>query len=85
MRQHFAMTRQCGFLTTVKPAMFLFLISFLTRTSLALDSEGLFFPAGLPEVEWTEFKASGFSKPVSGVFFNNQNPTCCGVALGGLE
>ena len=84
MNQHFAMTRQSGSLKTVKPAMFVFLVSFFTSVSLALDSEGQFFQAGLPEVEWTEFKAAGFSKPVAGVIFNQENPTCCGVALGGL-
>ena len=64
--------------------MFLFLVSFFTRPLFALDSEDPLFPAGLPQVEWIEFKASGFSKPVAGVIFNQQNPTCCGVTLGGL-
>jgi uncharacterized protein (DUF608 family) len=43
------------------------------------------FPTHLPELQWTEFEASGFAQPVSGVIYRTGQPPCCGVALGGIS
>jgi len=43
------------------------------------------FPLDLPEREWVEFKADGFSKPVAGVIHRGTNPPVCGVPLGGVD
>ena len=43
------------------------------------------FPVDLPELEWVEFESDGFSRPVSGVIFRADKPTCCGVPLGGTN
>jgi uncharacterized protein (DUF608 family) len=45
----------------------------------------LLFPTGLPELEWQEFQAAGFSRPVSGIIFRADQPPCCGVPLGGIS
>ena len=39
------------------------------------------FPLDLPEREWLEFEAEGFSKPVAGVIHRGTNPPDCGVPL----
>ena len=44
-----------------------------------------FFPIDLPELQWVEFEAAGFSKPVSGVVYRSDKPPCCGVTLGGIS
>ena len=41
------------------------------------------FPLDLPEREWAEFRAEGFSKPVAGVIHRGTNPPVCGLPLGG--
>ncbi len=46
---------------------------------------GSFFPAGLKERDWVEFKSAGFTQSVTGVIFNSDNPPCCGVPLGGVS
>ncbi len=56
-----------------------------TVQATAAETTGRLFPAGLPELKWTEFKARGFSQPVTGVIFRKAHPTCCGVALGGIS
>ena len=38
----------------------------------------------LPELEWTQFEAEGYSQPVSGVIFRTGRHPCCGVPVGGL-
>ena len=43
------------------------------------------FPAHLPELEWTQFRAAGFDKPVCGAIYTNERHPCCGVPLGGLS
>ena len=43
------------------------------------------FPAGLPTLEWVEFEAAGYTRPVSGVIYDSGEPPCCGVPLGGIS
>lgn len=43
------------------------------------------FPYDLPLLEWIEFPALGFERPVNGVIYDCKKPPCCGVALGGLS
>jgi uncharacterized protein (DUF608 family) len=43
------------------------------------------FPKNLPEREWVEFKAEGFSKPVTGVIHKGNNPPTCGMPLGAID
>jgi len=43
------------------------------------------FPTDLPEREWAEFNAQGFSRPVAGVIHRGTNPPVCGVPLGGID
>ena len=43
------------------------------------------FPTDLPDLEWLEFPARGFSKPVSGLIHRTGRPPCCGVPLGGIS
>ena len=43
----------------------------------------MLFPADLPGSQWAEFKAVGFSKPLTGVIYRQNNLPCCGVPLGG--
>ena len=43
------------------------------------------FPVDLPELEWVEFAAEGFSEPISGVIYRTGQPPCCGVPLGGIS
>lgn len=42
------------------------------------------FPTNLPSVEWTEFKAAGFTQPVAGMIFTLDRQPCCGVSIGGV-
>ena len=43
------------------------------------------FPADLPELEWVEFRAEGFSRPVPGAIYGSGRPPCCGVPVGGIS
>jgi len=43
------------------------------------------FPLDLPEREWAEFEAQGFSAPVTGLVHRGTNPPVCGMPLGGLD
>ena len=43
------------------------------------------FPTDLPDLEWTEFQAEGFSERVSGLVYRTGQPPCCGVPLGGIS
>ena len=43
------------------------------------------FPTDLPDRQWTEFSASGFDTPVSGMLHHGTNPPDCGVPLGGID
>ena len=42
------------------------------------------FPVDLPESQWVQFDAEGFSRPVCGVIYRTGKPPCCGVPLGGI-
>ena len=42
------------------------------------------FPTDLPRLQWSEFPAARFLRPVSGVVYRLEAPPCCGVPLGGL-
>ena len=49
------------------------------------DESGELFPARrLPELTWTQFEASGFTKPVCGVIHRKDRPAECGVPLGAV-
>ena len=43
------------------------------------------FPSDLPEREWTEFDADGYSAPVAGLIHRGSNPPSCGVPLGAID
>jgi len=43
------------------------------------------FPVDLPELEWVEFEAEGYDRPVPGVIYRCGQPPCCGVPLGGIS
>lgn len=43
------------------------------------------FPTNLPELEWVEFAAAGFSQPVCGIIHRSASAPCCGVPLGGVS
>ena len=43
------------------------------------------FPTDLPEREWVEFPAEGFSTPVTGVIHRRSYRALCGMPLGGLD
>ncbi|MBI2843253.1 MAG: hypothetical protein HYX78_07610 [Armatimonadetes bacterium] len=43
------------------------------------------FPRDLPGKEWVEFRADGFSRPVSGMIYRLKDKVICGVALGGID
>jgi len=44
---------------------------------------GRIFPIDLPEVQWNEFSAEGFSAPVAGVMYR-AGQSSCGIPLGGV-
>ncbi|MDE3180987.1 MAG: hypothetical protein KGM47_15175, partial [Acidobacteriota bacterium] len=41
------------------------------------------FPTDLPELQWTEFPAEGFTAPVSGIVYR-AGQSSCGIPLGGI-
>ncbi|HWD18981.1 MAG TPA: GH116 family glycosyl-hydrolase [Verrucomicrobiae bacterium] len=41
-------------------------------------------PDEVPPLEWVQFSTPSYSAPVSGMVFDDQHPTCCGLALGGI-
>lgn len=43
------------------------------------------FPSGLPGREWVQFRAAGFSRPVSGVVYRLEDPVTNGMPLGGVD
>jgi hypothetical protein len=43
------------------------------------------FPTDLPEREWVEFPAHGYTDTVCGVIHRGSNPPVCGVPLGGID
>jgi hypothetical protein len=43
------------------------------------------FPVDLPESQWAEFLAAGFSCPVSGVIYGGGKPAVNGMPLGGID
>ncbi len=49
------------------------------------SSQQTLFPLNLPQNEWTEFDAQGFSTPVTGMVYSGGKPPASGVALGGTS
>ena len=43
------------------------------------------FPTDLPEREWVEFRAAGYSAPAVGVIHRRSYRALCGVPLGSLD
>jgi uncharacterized protein (DUF608 family) len=43
------------------------------------------FPADVPDLEWVEFEAAGFRRPVSGVIYPADRPATNGMPLGGID
>ena len=43
------------------------------------------FPTNLPECDWREFSAAGFTSPVSGVIYRGDTPAVNGMPLGGID
>ena len=43
------------------------------------------FPTGVPELEWREFAAQGFSKPACGVIYERKHRPENGMPLGGMD
>jgi uncharacterized protein (DUF608 family) len=43
------------------------------------------FPADLPTLQWTEFHAQGFSKPVPGLIYRSDSELGCGMPVGGID
>ena len=43
------------------------------------------FPSNLPELEWVEFQAEGFSQQVCGVIHSTSRPAVSGMPLGGIS
>lgn len=43
------------------------------------------FPTNLPELEWQEFAAEGFSEPVAGLIHRTSKPAVCGMPIGGID
>ena len=50
-----------------------------------VTSQQTLFPLSLPQNEWAEFNAQGFSTPVTGMVYSAGKPPTCGVALGGIS
>ena len=57
----------------------------LLITGAINSAQGQLFQTDLPGNQWLEFKAEGFSEPVSGVIYRLDRPTCCGMPLGGID
>jgi hypothetical protein len=57
-------------------------IGFKTQTAAA---EELFPARSLPELAWSEFTASGFSRPVCGMIHRKSKPAECGMPLGSID
>lgn len=49
------------------------------------NSQVTLFPTDLPPLQWGEFPAVGFARPVSGVIYRTGQPPYCGVPLGGIS
>ena len=43
------------------------------------------FPIDGPASQWAQFKAEGFSAPVTGAVYRRDTPATCGVPLGGVD
>lgn len=43
------------------------------------------FPPDKTHGDWVEFRAEGFTQPVTGVIFGSQSKVNCGVPLGGVD
>ena len=57
-------------------------LGFETLTDASVE----LFPAqSISELEWTQFNASGFAKPVCGIVYRMSRPAECGVPLGTID
>jgi uncharacterized protein (DUF608 family) len=43
------------------------------------------FPTNLPDSQWVQFPAAGFSRPVTGVIYRKAQPATNGMPLGGID
>ena len=57
------------------------LLSLTEQISLAYQNS---FPADLPEKQWIEFQAAGFTDKACGAIFTSDDTPCCGVPMGGV-
>ncbi len=60
-------------------------ISAASESVKGTASASTLFPTSLPELQWYEFPAAGFSQSVSGTIYHPSKPPCCGVPLGGIS
>jgi non-lysosomal glucosylceramidase len=45
----------------------------------------MLFSKALPELEWTEFQAEGYSEPAVGVIHSSDSPAVCGMPIGSID
>jgi len=62
-----------------------FLKSVAGAALAAPAAETTLFPTSLPTNRWVEFRAEGYSKPVSGVIYRLAEPATNGMPLGGID
>lgn len=65
------------------------LLGLIAATLLAAPSAhcagSALFPTDLPAKEWVQFRAEGFSRPVTGVVYLSKDSVSCGMPLGGVD
>lgn len=66
----------------IKRFMMYIMLSILLTPSASSQT---LFPINLPDSQWMDFQAMGFSHPVSGVIYHPDRPPCCGLPLGGIS
>lgn len=72
-----AAANECG-------CRFILVVLSLLLTSQIIMAER-FFPADLPEAQWSEFTPAGYDQPVTGVIYRSNLRPISGMALGGLD
>lgn len=65
--------------------IFAFICFYLLNAGGFLYADNRLFPGGLEDHTWLDFKASGFSWPVTGVIYRGKPHPVSGVSLGGLD